>query len=160
MTINDNQWQSMTTNDNQWQFNDIIANTKNTTGIKPCRNDPRSLIGCRSSRIMPGYCYYDWPLVPVPFGTFSSVSESFLHVHLTADLASCSPAPRPPVISRAAFRRCLIWLPLASLCLAASGCPGRTLSLPPPCGLSVASALPARASLLSLTWWNKDITNQ
>jgi hypothetical protein len=37
-------------------------------------------------------------LVPVPFGSFSSMSESFQHVHLTADLASCSPAPRPDVI--------------------------------------------------------------
>ena len=163
MTTNDHQWLLMTISDNQWQqmtINDHFNGYKNTTGTNPRRIDPRSLDGCRSSRFASGYCYYDWPLPPVPFGPFFLVSNPVPLVRLSVDLAFRSSALWPPVISRAAFRRCLIWTPPRYLPPCGFRCPGRTLALPPPCGLSVVAALLARASLLSLTWWNKFTAKQ
>jgi hypothetical protein len=59
-----------------------------------------------------------------------------------ADLALPATAFRPPAFVRITFRLCFLWAP--PLCPVPCGDPGgsgRTSALPPPFGLSVASAL-------------------
>jgi len=119
----------------------LHAMPKNTTGIEPRRINPRSLAGCRSFRFASGYCYFGWRWIPVPFGSFFFWSEIAWPVFLAVDLACAFPSVGRRSSLAQPFGLVRSRHPLASRALRRPVVRGGLWRLPPPCGLSVASAL-------------------